>query len=85
MAAFKGTTLFRWTLEVTCPRSSSITCFCDERIWTEKVIRIYEGNLIKSEQTKDKSCLCSLNLNVSAEDNPVSSRIRHIPDRFIVI
>lgn len=49
----------------------------------EKVLKIYRGNLMKFKKTKDKSCLCSLKLNVATEDNPVSSRIHHMPIWFI--
>lgn len=83
LAAFTGETLSRWTLELTSPGSSSTTHSCVEHIWTGKVVKIYGGNLISSKQTKDKSCLCSLNLNVSAEVNPVSSRIHHTPNKQI--
>lgn len=84
-SAAGGMMLPRWIIELTSPDCSSITHSCVEPIWTEKVVEIYGGNLIKSKQTKYKSCLYSLNLNVSAEDNPVSSRIHHILNRLVVI
>lgn len=77
MATFTSEMLSGWTPELTSPDSSSIMHSCVEHIRTGKVAEIYGGNLIKSKQTKDKSCLCSFNLNVSVEDNPVSSRIHH--------
>lgn len=73
----------RWILKLTSPVFSSITHSYIECIWTEKVVKIYRGNLIKFKETKEKSCLGSLNLNVATEDNPVSSRIHHTPTWFI--
>lgn len=63
MATSTGVTFARQTLELTSTAYSSIHS-CAKHIWTGKVIKIYRGNLINSKQTKDKSCLCSLNLNV---------------------
>lgn len=64
MATSTGVTFARQTLELTSAAYSSSIHSCAKRIWTGKVIKIYRGNIINSKQTKDKSCLCSLNLNV---------------------
>lgn len=64
MATSTGVTFARQTLELTSAAYSPTIHSCAKHIWTGKVIKIYRHNLINFKQAKDKSCLCSLNLNV---------------------